>query len=398
MDRDKIISKVVDFMKKEDCYIFEIENFLRDNRIPEGEFNGIIDEARSKLVQFAPKVDDKEIESISLKHTIFFGCSIIIVIATFVYLYFFLPYEIELSSNFYPILAAILICFFSFTTIIYYKTWKFDYIGRLGSPKINFGLIAVLSLIPGVILFFVFQSKFENVAEELLIKNQTEVVGTIVSGREKEMSRRGGSIKMAKVFVEFYTLEGEKIIAEESVSHYEFESFYLDQKVNLIYSKTNPRNIAILNNEYNIKKFKKSEERDLLPKDLIFLMKVEDKNILKELNKISYGWLHDSSKNIWVNNRKNIAIHTPDNNSISYLSNNLELPNYYLEKEGFVKIDKAHSNIQALFPNEIIYTKINLVATIKSLRTEISNSNQLIYPPTVVITILETNLFDKNKN
>ena len=194
-------------------------------------------------------------------------------------------------------------------------------------------------------------------------ENQIEVTGKIISGGETEIQNRRGNIQISTIVVEFLTKEGNKIIAYEDIGHYEFQNFYLNQEVNLIYSKTNPQNISLLMSNKNITKFKNSKEKDILPEDMIYLMSVDKKNILTELNKISYGWEYNNKEALWVNNRRNIGI-SISSIMVVYIAQNFDTIDYFIEKDGFKRIG------QAKYDTNKIYEKDNYKATITMLKRE----------------------------
>ena len=184
------------------------------------------------------------------------------------FFWFIIPTQIESTSIFFPVLGSLLICLFSYLSLIYYKTWELEFVKKHETPEINYHIFGLM-FIPGVILYFIISSRFENLADNLLKENQIEVTGKIISGEETEIQNRRGNIQISTIVVEFLTKEGNKIIAYEDIGHYEFQNFYLNQEVNLIYSKTNPQNISLLMSNKNITKFKNSKEKDILPEDML---------------------------------------------------------------------------------------------------------------------------------
>lgn len=372
MKNDQIIPKVVEYLK-EGYYDFAIEDLLKEKNIPESEFTAIIDKAKEIVFEDNFKILNK-------KHKFIFVTSLLLAFLTLIYFSYFLPYKIESVSVSYPILGSIIICLFSYLAIAYYKTWKLEFIKKIETPNIDYSFIWIM-IIPCAILYFIISSRFESVADELLYKNQIEVTGKVISGGETEIQNRYGKATYSKIIVEFNTIEGAKRIAYEDVSNSEFQNFYLNQEINLIYSKTNPENINLLISDSDFRKFKKSKERDILPQDLINFMAVDNKNAQKELNKISYGWEYHKQKMMWINVRKNIAI-SLSNNLVIYIGENVDVARNYLEKDGYKLIEPIDPQMLHLVGRSVWLNK-NFTAIIE--KASIKNGEQ----PIAIITIMK---------
>jgi hypothetical protein len=162
------------------------------------------------------------------------------------------------------------------------------------------------------------------------------------------------------------TEEGKKVIASEEVDTYEFQGFYLNQEVNLIYSKTNPKNINFLLTDADISKFKNSQEKEITPNDLIKLISLNSKDIKTELDKISYGWEFNNQEMLWVNKRKNLGI-SINSKTVNYIGQNLSTADYFLKKNGFKRIDKKETSSLSRFDANKLYESNSYQASIKAL-------------------------------
>jgi len=361
MENNDIILKAVKYIK-EDYYDFAIKDLLIEDGVSPDDINDILEEANKIVLE-------ENITKTAKKYKFIFGLNVILIVVTLFCFLTFLPKKIENESVFYPLLGSFLCCFFGYLCIAYYKSWKLNFLRRNETLSINYSFLIIV-LLPGLILYFIIASVFKNTAEEILKENQVEVVGTVISGGETEIHSRRGTIKSAVIVVEFETLEGEKIMANKDVSSFEFKDFYYLKEVNLIYSKTNPHNVAILTSESALREFKNSAERDITYHDLENLIDVKEDELKSRLDKIVYGWEYEASTKAWVNNRKNIGVAVHDN-SIIYIAPNGAVAHYLLEKEGYEAVNKNDSSFVAkVYGIGQLYKKGNLIATIEMISTK----------------------------
>jgi hypothetical protein len=220
---------------------------------------------------------------------------------------------------------------------VYYKSWKDDEINRQldKSTKKDPFPFHILIPIPAVIMFFIFSWIMENGADSVLKASQIEVEGTIISTSSTSIyAGIGKKVNFSSVTVEFKTEKGEKILAKEDISKYEFKNFIRGQKVRLLYSSSNPQNIALLNSKSEIIKFTGSEERDFKAADLIDLINIsDDEQTLASLNSIAYGWKFDPKDRKWKNSLKNMAF-TRSQNKILLVTGEIamyQFPKQFLE-------------------------------------------------------------------
>jgi hypothetical protein len=357
MENEKIIATIVDHLKADYCES-EIKDILKDKNISENDFKNLYD--KSKEI-----VNNDNIIKLAKNNKLKFFAYVSITFLTLLIFLFYLPKQIESPSTFYSIIGSVIICLFAFISIVYYKTWKLEFVKKQETPNINYSFLVIM-ILPCAILYFIISSVFESVADNMLKENQIEVLGKVISGGETEIQNRRGNIKISTIVVEFMTEEGKKVIASEEVDTYEFQGFYLNQEVNLIYSKTNPKNINFLLSDADISKFKNSQEKEITPNDLIKLISLNSKDIKTELDKISYGWEFNNQEMLWVNKRKNLGI-SINSTTVNYIGQNLSTADYFLKKNGFKRIDKKETSSLSRFDANKLYESNSYQASIKAL-------------------------------
>ena len=359
MENDKLVCKIVEYLKI-GYYDYKIKELLLNENISDDKFEQLLEEAKQVVHQ-------EKLKNLEKRNKMFFILFAAGIALSFLAFLFLIPNLVEAPSTFFPILGAALICLFSYLAIAYYKTWNPEFVKEHETPNINYSFL-FLMLIPAMIFYFILSLRFEAVADNLLKENQIEVVGEIVSGGETEIQNRRGSIKISTVAVEFQTLEGKKIIAYENLDTYEFKSFHINQKVNMIYSKSNPQNISLLMSDSDLSKFKNSKEKEILPSDLIHLMSIDKNNITTELNKLSYGWEYNDQQMLWVNNRKNMAISVTQD-SVSYIGQNGRTADHFLKKNGFKRINNSSTSSLSAFDLNKSYENDKYKASVRSVNT-----------------------------
>lgn len=238
------------------------------------------------------------------------------------------------------IVGAVFCCASGFLAWAYRKTWEPEFVQKHGRPKIQLALLFAVCVIPSTIVYFIFSSRFDGVHDDILKDTQVEVTGHLVDGSSVRVQRllRGGGADFTHVVVEFATNEGDMQDVTKEVSEYEFKRLYKGQTVPVLYSKINPRNIAILIDDDSYRKFKNSSERDFTPDDLLRLLSIKPTAMVAELNKIAYGWVYVTQRKMWVNNRKQSAVNT-DGRELRFIGDatyNLTYPDKLIAS-GFTK-------------------------------------------------------------
>jgi hypothetical protein len=355
MEDKKNISIIVEHLKA-GYHESEIKDLLEDKNISKDNLQLLFD--KSKEIVF-----EDNLILLAKKNKFRFITYISLLILTLIIFIFYLPIQIELPSTIYPIIGSVLICIFSFISFAYVNTWNPEYVKKYETPNINY----IFLIIPCGILYFIIALRFEVVADNILKENQVDVIGKVISGGQTEIQNRRGNITTSTIVVEFLTKEDKKIIAYEDISSYEFNQFYMNKEVKLIYSKSNPENINLLISSSDLRKFKNSKEKDIVAKDLIHLMSIDNKNIEAELNKISYGWEYNNQELLWINNRKNVGVSVTQN-LVLYIDQNFYTSDSFLEESSFKRVDKTNSDNLSEYNDNKVYENDNYKATVKMLR------------------------------
>jgi hypothetical protein len=243
--------------------------------------------------------------------------------------------------------------------------------------KLKFGTapiftLAVITFISFIIITTNLTILYSNIKENELKQFGKITTGEIIEGYSLTDQHNFGSYN---VTVE-YKLNGETITAFTKVSSTEFTNCYVGKEVNLIYSTKNQNLIDIIGDDAKVKTYINIKNREILIKDLISIINLDEKQTLSYLNSVNYPWKYDSYKKTWINSEKNLLVVKNEKNSISYLSatyNPMNI-NEELKQLNFNKIDTLNSKKlsagekikQSMLINEGIYTNKNYDVIIKA--------------------------------
>jgi len=332
-DKQRIINEVAERLKNYHPNQ-QIEDYLHSEGIDEAAFAGIMESAHAQMLQDKVKYFGKRNKRV-------FIAWLSAAFLTLVLFLFVLPYKMVAGyETFLSLLGTALFCLFCFLALAYNKSWQPAVIEKQDKPNINFSFL-VIFLIPAVVVYFIFSWRFTSGQNTVLKETQEKAMGTIVTGKSTSLKRlRGGGIDFSEVTVSFQTKDGTNIVTTEDVTSYEFKNFYTGQKIELIYSKDNPRNIDLLVNPESVKELTGSEERELTVQDLLDLMTGKKETILNSLNKIKYGWQYDEKNGGWVNEKTGSVI-VLNNDELMYVSGNASMFTY---PKQFVALGFAQTN------------------------------------------------------
>ncbi len=274
-------------------------------------------------------------------------------VLTFALFFFLIPTKIyNITPTFFSIFGAALFTFFLFQTIINFKSYKEFNSGN------NRKYIPFL-VIPFLVMIFVFLLHFDS-REELELKLYGEKVKGIII-ESKSLKTRSGAIYTIKV--KFKTSKGKTIIVNENVGEIEYAKAGKGQTIDLIYSKKNPYLIDLLSNESSIRVYTGSEEREIMPNDLIELLNTDSSQIEKKLHKIMYGWEFDSINSLWINKRKNTTIEIEYGTGLkctTFGSFFMRFPDKFKEL-GFKKIKDENKKVMTFASDEYL---VNITGTL----------------------------------
>ncbi|MFK8037884.1 MAG: hypothetical protein AB8B74_06310 [Crocinitomicaceae bacterium] len=344
---EKIILETVKRLKRNDLS-FRIKDYLKSKQLSETEIELYLNAAKQR-------VNEKKLITLPIIKKLMFGFCVSIAFITLVLYLFVLPSFGFRQTTIIAIIGAIVLSISIVFSIAYYKSWTEENLKLTLENKkkgsFDFSVIFVLVPIPAVILTFIFSLILESGENNLLINTQVASEGTILSTYSRTISTLKGDINYSSVTVEFFTETGERVEATEDISEYEYKKFYKGQKVNLIYSSEDNKNIDLLTHRSDIIKFTGSEEREFTATDLIEIINESDTSrVLDLLNHVTYGWKFDSTQNEWENSSKNMLF-TKNENRITLfmgLMSMYRFPEQFLElgfkdvKEGPIK----HAMIQ----------------------------------------------------
>ncbi|MFK7787601.1 MAG: DUF3592 domain-containing protein [Crocinitomicaceae bacterium] len=321
-----ILSELVRRIRRSDR-LYQLIVYLKSEQLSEEEIEEYLSAGRIRA-------KEEELKSLPKKNKIKFAILCAITLLTLILYVFVLPKMGLQYTLFIAIVGAVIFSAALLYSIVYYDSWEEENIKReIEIKEKNQGAMSAVFMfipIPAVIFSFIFSSVLERGEDNLLKETQVEAEGVIVAGSSNTIGIRRGDINFSSVSVEFYTKEGERILATEDISEYEFKDYRKGQKVKLIYSSEDPQIIELLTSKSAIRKFKDSEERDIKARDLLVLIDANDTDVLSLLNKISYGWSYDQSTRSYKNDSKGMLLRK-EPNEIFLMTNEISM--YTLPRE-----------------------------------------------------------------
>lgn len=155
MKNEKIIEAIVDKInaRYDD---FDIEKFLKQKEINSNEYNALIEAAKNKILEHKLKTYPKQ-------NKLAFIFSLALFVVLLLFFGFILP-SLNIASGIIPlaIMGAICISLTGFYAILYYKSWKKDFIEKVGKPKLDLQTYFLVSSIPNVLLYYIISWSFIN--------------------------------------------------------------------------------------------------------------------------------------------------------------------------------------------------------------------------------------------
>ncbi|UFH35078.1 hypothetical protein [Flavobacterium acetivorans] len=153
MKSEQIIEAIVDKINAgyED---YDIERFLKQQEINEDEFDSLIEAAKNKILEHQLKTYPKQ-----NKRTFIIWLSLFVVF--FLFFAIILPtLNIVNGIMLLSIVGAISISFSGFKSILYYKSWKEDFIERVGKPKLDLQNFFLVASLPSILFYFIISWSF----------------------------------------------------------------------------------------------------------------------------------------------------------------------------------------------------------------------------------------------
>lgn len=133
---------------------YDIERFLKQQEINEDEFDSLIEAAKNKILEHQLKrypKQNKRIFIIWLSLFVVFFLFFVIILPTL---------NIANGIMLLSILGAISISFSGFKSILYYKSWKRDFIEKVGKPRLDLQTYCLVSSLPTVLFYFIISWSF----------------------------------------------------------------------------------------------------------------------------------------------------------------------------------------------------------------------------------------------
>lgn len=200
-------------------------------------------------------------------------------------------------------------------------------------------------LIAGVFILFLFGFPIFLIFHEIEMEsNEFSYYGEFSYGHIVD----GSSFKTRKadftnLTIQYLTKDGVRLTEKCDISASEFEKYYLNQEVPIVYSKRYPSFFKVLRGDNEIAKYSKTKIRNITLTDLISLFdKQNSMEVIATLDAINIKWENENSEQtnttIYTNNLKNIAIKITANKNLVYLHNNASnnLFEDEIKKMGFV--------------------------------------------------------------
>ncbi len=337
MDRSHFISRTKE-MLLEDLVDESITYYLKEEGADPASIPSIIEEAKAEFVE-------EQVRKYTKQNKLYFWLWTTLSSAAFIFMLFVLPYfDVAVNhASAFSFLGAAAVSFSGFLVFFYHRARREDFIRKYGRPKIRYAFILLL-WVPGLVFYYIFSARFSAAQDDQLKQTQVEVTGRVVSGTLHKMKKllSGAEVgETAYIAVEFETKDGQKIVVTKEVNASAFTHFYKDEEVHIIYSKANPHNIDLLDNDENVRYYKGTQEKDLDATDLMRLVNLNPQNLGEELNKLSYGWSYLQGKDIWVNEKRQCAVGFRGNELIFIGKDdyNYTYPTF-LQEKGFRMINK----------------------------------------------------------
>ncbi|WP_298420655.1 hypothetical protein [uncultured Kordia sp.] len=332
MKRKDLLSEVIKRIQRNE-YSYQIKKYLGSKGLSEEKQEEILAEAKKNI-------REEKLQKLPTKNKIIFATFLSLTILTFVLFMFVFPeYDIYGITIILAVIGVLLFIIFAVMTFMYLNRWKPEKIELEVEDKLNPDYTAAfaVAIIPAIVLFFIFSARFDAVEDRILSETQVRTDGIIISG----ISTSSGTGTYSSIVVRFTTEDGKMKEIKTEVGNSEFNRYYKDQRVNIVYSSKYPSIMRLLTQEDNIRQFTDTEERDLTPEDMEAILTEEFIPTVKGLNKISLGWRKDGSSGAWYNENKEAALKFIDNSEIAYVCGYMDAQHFVseLKQRGYKKVE-----------------------------------------------------------
>ncbi|WP_430413066.1 hypothetical protein [Kordia sp.] len=328
MKRKDLLIEVTKRIQRNE-YSYQIKKYLGSKGCTEEEQDEILAEAKKNI-------REEKLQKLPMRNKIIFGTFLTLTLVSFILFMFVLPeYDIYGITTILAVIGVIVCIIFAVFTLVYFNRWKPEKVQLEVEDTLqpDYTAAFAIAIIPAIVLFFIFSARFNAVEDRILAETQVRTDGIIISG----ISTSSGTGTYSTIVVRFTTKNGTMKEIKTEVGNSEFNRYYQDQRVNIVYSSKYPSIMRLLTQEDNIRQFTDTEERDLLPADLEAILMEEFIPTVKGLNKISLGWKKDASSGAWYNENKGAALKFIDNQEIAYVCDIISGSTFVkqLEKRGY---------------------------------------------------------------
>lgn len=358
LHNQSIIDEVAKRIKRSD-FVHQIKSYLKSKGLNAEEIEAYYLKGKEEMVT-------QKMAKLPARNKLIFGAAlmgIIVVIIVFTWLW---PSSGVLKSGIPTIIGSALILTFSFIVLLFHKSWDPEVIRAKYEKKKERDTLKPLAyaIIPAFISYFAFSACFQQGANNLLKETMVSTSGIVTNGFSNQT--QNGST--TQITIEFKTNTGKLIEVIKDVDDRDFDQYYLDQKIPVVYSSLNPYHYKLLMDDASIKEFAGVDNRDIHPKDLIEFFDVSAEKMTDELNKISFGWEPSiETESAWTNSmRMEDLIIRP--NSVEFLTTNALLSSYprMLEKMGYKQISKDVSGGFPSIIEETVYAASDYRVTLQT--------------------------------
>ncbi|PIF29836.1 hypothetical protein CLU81_0220 [Flavobacterium sp. 9] len=135
----------------------------QDNKSEKSENRQEINSTESDTVfeTTESEISDIELKTYSRQNKFVFILSLVLFIASFLFFFIIVPsLDVARVIIFVSIVGSIMISLSGFYCLLYYKSWKKDFIEKVGKPKLNIETFILICSLPTVLFYFIISWNF----------------------------------------------------------------------------------------------------------------------------------------------------------------------------------------------------------------------------------------------
>lgn len=163
MEKKEIIEKIIEKFHAGDDDD-EIKKFLERIDVKSEEWEFLIENAKNKILEFQLKTYPKQ-------NKLAFIFWILLFLMFSIFFLAILPlFQISNAITIVSIFGSICITLSGFNSLLYYKSWKKDFIEKVGKPNLDLGMYFLLSIFPNIAIYAIISWNYINNTEYNLYK------------------------------------------------------------------------------------------------------------------------------------------------------------------------------------------------------------------------------------